>query len=1361
MTSVTKYTLVAAHLSPLYPPSQATPLVISTKQTNAPLPNLTADTDIPLEHATHSQIFDSPSTGSILMRLIHGGLILELIPLTRKANTLRLVFPDVILPYPSLTVWDNQELHVIAVTSIGSLFRVVLPLIDGELLWHNISAPRKWWREYVVMKLQGGSTSRCLVQVQGCDCVAISLPDGSLLRLDVRMLDNDTEDDQWDETVHHHSSFLNSLTSFLQSEVPGASDIVSLAALPHPTDIGHTWSLSRDRTLRLWTSAGYVGVKNLAASSGSHAPTSSNGQKTPALLPDISQRLLRAFIRDDTKTPYVVAFIPSESAVSAGTFHIVSTTNDNLEVSETVNCPTNSVHSHLQDFIVKDGVLHTLWDRQGQSLVQWINILVDPRKGVPEWTTATYSNEVELTPAYLDELLLSPGSLTDRYFEAIMRPGMFSDLTLRLALAQYTDACLSLPGEQPPQLYTSYTSLGENIAAIVGCTVQLTKDPRSGAPQYEQYWSALKRDWEGFIARCRELERSARWPLAIGFSDLMSDPLVIERERIASVVETEQTLHFPPRFIVITRSSTLAFGWNPLEAALQSRSEVYGNPGGESHRDGTSGHRLCLCGDSQDAAGKLSLTEHLDEGFDEWINGRLQTIEDIQNEARVVLNLIGGLDKQVKAEEEEASESLLLSPILEWRRALVSSYATTCVHARYDHCVALITLLIFLAPNLDEWDPNLLAEILVVFRGIAILRYTSRQPAGTPSPDPGSEEEVIASLRNMNFSSTVPQYAPSVSLFHRLIEHDNSPKGIPGAAHAFLDNTGLLQSLSPAYATSSETAFGERLRRLGYHEAARDCLEWLPSTPGVRYVLARLWIDEGRYDDAAYAMQRIAGAFGVRDGLSAEDQYALQSVLSGGFYDSSFHFYHHVASLFKAAGVTMHEVTFSQLSLSVAPPEVNTNSLWYSVVRGFTDLGLYQDAYATLIASPYDKLKRECIGQLVYRMCEENAVDRLMTFNFSGLTTEVEEALSFKVRNADPRVRPFYSRILYAWYISRGDYRNASSVMYQRARKLASLVDSPADFIALAELQLEAYVVSINALSLIDPGSAWFVMTVVSEHDRESRKRRKLSVHIPESRYSHGKKDAEIVQLSDIHYEHALLSAQVELVQRDPQFLPGGGLSLPPSSVILKLAQKGRFNTTLAMARTLEVDMSDVFAHLTNQCIRLSRDPEAVIGEDTSDWLLTDKVSSWAGSYPDRGWRYLRQALEKYDGPQSDFSYSKTVLDTLLAFDRSSSPPPWLVQSLQEHHPEFLIRSYLRYDLLDLAVEQVLSLMRKSDTQLINEKPRGKYATWLPYTLIDQILAATEPQDSLPISTRASVQDLRTEIANRLTRIQKLAEDEQ
>ena len=63
-------------------------------------------------------------------------------------------------------------------------------------------------------------------------------------------------------------------------------------------------------------------------------------------------------------------------------------------------------------------------------------------------------------------------------------------------------------------------------------------------------------------------------------------------------------------------------------------------------------------------------------------------------------------------------------------------------------------------------------------------------------------------------------------------------------------------------------------------------------------------------------------------------------------------------------------------------------------------------------------------------MCEENAVEKLVAFEFAGISSEVEAVLAFKARNADPRLRPCYSRILYTWYIRRGDYRNGPHAFF-------------------------------------------------------------------------------------------------------------------------------------------------------------------------------------------------------------------------------------------------------------------------------------------------------------------------------------------
>ena len=181
----------------------------------------------------------------------------------------------------------------------------------------------------------------------------------------------------------------------------------------------------------------------------------------------------------------------------------------------------------------------------------------------------------------------------------------------------------------------------------------------------------------------------------------------------------------------------------------------------------------------------------------------------------------------------------------------------------------------------------------------------------------------------------------------------------------------------------------------------------------------------------------------------------------------------------------------------------------------------------------------------------------------------------------------------------------------------------------------------------------------------------------------------------------------------------------------MRLAQLNKFNTAMSAARSLDVDMTELFVHLTTQCLKLSRHPNSIPYDpgywtfcidfsdpcrresDTSDWLLTDRVSSWPGTPADRGWRYLRQSLERHDSPDTDFKYAKTTLETILSYDRLTPPPPWLIQILevsdgaqhtlshpdssllQNYHPEYLIRTALRYELFEDALEYISNLIKK------------------------------------------------------------------
>jgi len=116
------------------------------------------------------------------------------------------------------------------------------------------------------------------------------------------------------------------------------------------------------------------------------------------------------------------------------------------------------------------------------------------------------------------------------------------------------------------------------------------------------------------------------------------------------------------------------------------------------------------------------------------------------------------------------------------------------------------------------------------------------------------------------------------------------------------------------------------------------------------------------------------------------------------------------------------------------------------------------------------------------------------------------------------------------------------------------------------------------------------------------------------------------------------------------------------------------------------------------------------------------------------------------------------ALETILSFEQSSLVPPWLLNSLEENHPEYLIRTFLRYEDFQSALEQTLSLIRKAENQVARGPPKTAGSTWLPYTLVDQVLAATTAQAGLSSHAEKLRQELQAELANWVKRMHKLSQ---
>ncbi len=64
---------------------------------------------------------------------------------------------------------------------------------------------------------------------------------------------------------------------------------------------------------------------------------------------------------------------------------------------------------------------------------------------------------------------------------------------------------------------------------------------------------------------------------------------------------------------------------------------------------------------------------------------------------------------------------------------------------------------------------------------------------------------------------------------------------------------------------------------------------------------------------------------------------------------------------------------------------------------------------------------------------------------------------------------------------------------------------------------------------------------------------------------------------------------------------------------------------------------------------------------------------------------------------------------------------------------------------------------RQSDARLNDELPKTAAASWLPYTLVDQVLVAAESQADLSVRGRHLLGELRAEIGSRMKRVQKFS----
>jgi nuclear pore complex protein Nup160 len=883
-----------------------------------------------VEHAEYATTMHAHDAGTVLLRVLDSGHMLELCALESGMRPVRFAFSSRIALQPALVMLGIAELHVLVVTINGSLFRLRFVLPN---LW---TSSERWISEYHIHSLDAPIDGP--VHAPEVGVVFIGLNDGGVLRLTAKMHGLEytgtfsahiqtfakcSLGDWLEESLHGPPNYFHSLSSLMPSfynsspVVSHPSQIIALASIPPPlADSGHARatslvvSLSKDRHLRVWLTGNgkFVASKQIPsqlvqadalvlATSRSVSPG-----KTPALDGNLIDSDYRPILRvlppvfdEDLPVPdmdagtEVMIFMPTPSTDTAGFFllyrlssHDRASTRRDLAFVGRKPCSAQTEGWELRDFLVVDDVIYLLWNAQGRALIHTSAYDLEDSEGEQEpWSILSVDGEKELSPDSFEESAQEGDALASSILAAVLRPGAFSPYTLSVATAQYVH---SLVGAAPHLFNASYSTLAERIAAVVGSSVSLSTDPRTGVQLWDRYWSALRRDWEGFVARCQAIERAGRWPLGLARSRDGS-VVVLARERLGAIVQLDEPMAvhaLAGASASVNPSASTSF----FNVAWSLRANIPATDlrSLEDALRGVGNGRIAY---SHESVLRDVAQRHLDglipEGPAAFVRAGLGMVGDLEDAVNAALNVITRLEHVVKLEAEDPDASFIPSLGVghdgEWKKALTTAYVAHTVEARYDLCLSLLLLLLFLAldaPDALRSSPAA-ARACGTFYALGLLRALIRQSAGDMDGVAGGygegEDDVLARFEAMGFASPGPgitagvRTGPQYSLVHALLPRATLTSSVLQSSHVFVREAGVLSDLLNGNGDVEGTGVGalglvERLRVLGYLDFAHGLVMRLPPAPGVCYVHARLLMDLGRPDEANVMFEKVANNFG-------------------------------------------------------------------------------------------------------------------------------------------------------------------------------------------------------------------------------------------------------------------------------------------------------------------------------------------------------------------------------------------------------------------------------------------------------------------------------------------------------------------
>ncbi|KAK8747817.1 hypothetical protein OTU49_016620 [Cherax quadricarinatus] len=431
-----------------------------------------------------------------------------------------------------------------------------------------------------------------------------------------------------------------------------------------------------------------------------------------------------------------------------------------------------------------------------------------------------------------------------------------------------------------------------------------------------------------------------------------------------------------------------------------------------------------------------------------------------------------------------------------------------------------------------------------------------------------------------------------------------------------------------------------------------------------------------------------------------------------------------VIRLLEQSGQPALALQVAQEGVAMASSDHPSMSALYSVVfKHHLELHHHDEAFTALLACPDQHRRRNCLRQLIVSLHDRKCLTTLVGYQYGSLESDVITILENRARSADILVNNYYD-LLYAFHISKHNYKKAAYVMYECALRLN--VEGVGEN-GLRQ-QAKCYLACLNCLRHIPPEQAWIVKPLPrsAEDGIDNNESRMIDGTSPK-RSSDGvsvappltrrQAQVKVLELTHIEREYELVHARLKMVKTQPD-IPSSGGPLSAADTISLLTHGRLFREAVRLARLFEHPVTPVLKGLAHACLHPLVPRSSVCNSQEENGIIKSIESEgW--------WTLLKELLEEEERANQSVLHH-AVVSVLL--QHTASLPAWLVNSYKTRNCGELLQLYVTHGLLEEAVKTAtlyIDGVLGHGTKQVGLRTALHAAAppvWLPYTALDKLL---------------------------------------